>query len=810
MINNINKRFLFIVAMILITSSAFPQILHNPKISQSVFFTKSKPVREMKIILPGIHEKEQHIVKNRMPRGVDKINTPLPPADKPEIQRTQGPLQSIGPTLNFAGIDNVNGRIPADPNGDVSPLYYMQTVNRSFAVWDKEGNLLYGPVDNASIWEGFEGPWNNTSWGGDPVFKYDQLADRWVVSAFSVNLDEELYYEMVAVSITSDPLGAYYCYAFQFDYFNDYPKLSIWPDGYYITYNMYDGIEPDAFLYSLVTVIDREAMLAGEPEITMIQFEIPEPDVERFFPMAADFRGNNFTGDEPCFIISIDDHNPSILWELSLDIYEFQTDWQIPENSQFGIVAQFDLGSFEPYVTYGPGAPQNGSDINITTVPLYVMYPVTCRKFATYECLLCCHTIWDGEIHYIKWYELRNEEAGWYMYQSGNYAPGDSHYYFPSITVNGNGDIALGYTISNEEIYPSIRITGRRAEDPLGTMSFQEIELYQGLNYANNYFEMYDQNRWGDYASMMVDPVDDTTFWFTSMYTIHTTDRGNWATRIASFNLSDESTSPYVEAGNDTLTCNTPFFITQGHAENYSSIIWTTSGDGTFLDNYAINATYLRGPDDITNGQVGLTLHITGYEPGTVAADSMILYINKEPEVYAGPDDTIDTSESVTLLGEVNFAYEYFWITLGDGSFADSTMLDAIYTPGPEDIINQGVTLVLTAYEVSPCTGSVSDSLNVYIIATGMDDLLTNKFDIQIFPNPTSDIITLKAYTNSEEQLVVEILDGIGKAIFTGRFYSFDTCFEKQFDLSYLKPGIYFVRLQAGSWTTTGKVVLLR
>ena len=135
-------------------------------------------------------------VFNRMPRGTDKINIQLPPVDKPELQKTHGPLQSIGPSLNFAGIDNVNGRIPADPNGDVSPLYYMQTVNRSFAVWDKAGNLVYGPVDNASIWEGFEGPWNNTSWGGDPVFKYDQFAgpDTTIFIGESITLQGEVAY----------------------------------------------------------------------------------------------------------------------------------------------------------------------------------------------------------------------------------------------------------------------------------------------------------------------------------------------------------------------------------------------------------------------------------------------------------------------------------------------------------------------------------------------------------------------------------------------------------------------------------------
>jgi hypothetical protein len=393
------------------------------------------------------------------------------------------------------------------------------------------------------------------------------------------------------------------------------------------------------------------------------------------------------------------------------------------------------------------------------------------------------------------------------MYQTGNYAPGDTHYYYPSISINANGDMALGYSVSSEDIYPSIRITGRRAEDPLGTMSFQEIELYKGLNYANTFFQMYEQNRWGDYASMMVDPVDDTTFWFTHMYTKATTSLGNWATRIFSFNLTGDPALLYVDAGNDTLTCNSPLFTTQGDAGNYSSIIWTTSGDGFFIENNSVNVKYLRGSGDLNNGQVTLTLHVTGYEPGVEAADSMVLYINKDPEVYAGPDVSINSGEVVTLQGEVDFSYEYFWTTPGDGTFTDSTMLEAIYTPGPENITNGEVVLVLTAKEVSPCTGSVHDSLTVYIISTGMEDFSMREFNLTLFPNPTKDIITLRVEQLTSDQLTLHVIGSDGKVIFTGNFKTTNNQFDQQLDFSYLTNGIYFVRIYSQSLQKTIKII---
>lgn len=793
-------------------SPAYVQVTNEPVISKSVFSGRSIPLRETKVVLPGIHPQEQKPFMNRFPYGTEKMKAQAQPPDSPLLQKSQGTLSCRGPILNFEGVGNLNGIRPADPNGEVGPNHYLQTVNSSFAVWDKEGNLLFGPADNKTIWESLPGPWHDLFWG-DPVFKYDPMADRWVVSSLSVGWTaEDPHYTMVAVSVTPDPLGEYYCYAFEFDLFNDYQKIAVWSDGYYITYNMYDAADPspEAYLYSLVTVINREAMLSGEEDITMIEFVIPDPDTERFFPMAADMRGQNIVEDEPCYIITLDNHVPGEPWYLSLDVYEFQTDWEEPENSQFNIVYQYDLGSFEPMILWGPGAPQKGSDINLITMPLYLMYPGTYRQIADHASLVCCHSVWDGNLHYIKWYELRKEQADWYLYQTGNYAPDDFHYFSPSLSINGNGDIALGYTVSSEDTYPSIKLTGRRAEDPTGIMTFQQLDLYNGLNYANTYLSWYDQNMWGDYAAMMVDPVDDTTFWFTHMYTKATTALGNWATRIFKIDLSGAPDLPHADAGNDTLTCNLPFYTTQGHAENYSSILWTTSGDGYFIENHSVNAIYLRGPADLDSHQVTLTMHLTGYEPGTTASDSMILYINKEPEAYAGMDDTIYGGEVIALQGTVNFAYEYYWSTLGDGVFTDSTLLDAIYTPGQQDMENRGVTLVLTAREVSPCTGSVSDSLTVDILFVVVKEIPEEKCHLILFPNPARDIITLQAEVQVNEKVILQVLDSQGKIIFMERVISGNGSLEKQFDLTYLNPGIYFFRLQAGNIKATQKLLLLR
>ncbi len=102
-------------------------------------------------------------------------------------------MKTKGPVLNFEGVDNVNGVFPADLNGDVSEAHYIQSVNSSFAVWEKSGNMVCGPVDYQSIWDGFPGPWTNLYWC-DPVFKYDRLGNT---SKFNLQPDFPIGYRRI-------------------------------------------------------------------------------------------------------------------------------------------------------------------------------------------------------------------------------------------------------------------------------------------------------------------------------------------------------------------------------------------------------------------------------------------------------------------------------------------------------------------------------------------------------------------------------------------------------------------------------------
>src|SRR5207247_4550355 len=95
---------------------------------------------------------------------------------------------------------------------------------------------------------------------GDPIAQYDKLANRWVLTQFSVtNGSSQGFFQCVAVSTSSDATGSYFRYAFAQPNFNDYPKVGVWPDGYYVTFNIFTS----TFQGARVCAFDRTAMLSG-------------------------------------------------------------------------------------------------------------------------------------------------------------------------------------------------------------------------------------------------------------------------------------------------------------------------------------------------------------------------------------------------------------------------------------------------------------------------------------------------------------------------------------------------------------------
>lgn len=760
------------------------QYIDKPLVIQSYYHDITPPLRDMDVVLPGERDRswKDNIIRNKSMEDEIKYRTANVPAgfEDPVLQKSYPATRGIsGPVVNMDGVGNVNGVVPPDTDGDVGPNHYFQMINLSFAIWDKQGVLLYGPVDNSTLWSGFIGPWTGTN-DGDPIVLYDELADRWMASQFAVNTSNGTYWQLVAVSQTSDPLGSYHRYAFQMPAFNDYPKLSVWPDGYYATWNMFGG-----YTRVGVAAMERDSMLVGAPA-RLVYYD---QSSSTFSMLPADFDGTPPPAGTPCYFAHLNTYS-----NQDFEIYEFDVDWSNPANSSFTLSEELNTAAFNPNIS---GVPQPGTSTLLDALPFMLMYRLQYRNFGTHEVLLTNHTVNAGGRAGIRWYEIRRDTDDWYIYQQGTYSPDNEGRWMASIAMNGNGDIALGYNISSTSTYPSIFYTGRRAGDPLGDMTFDEVMVIGGT------FSQSGIDRWGDYSAMSVDPVDDSTFWFTTEYRA-----SGWRTRIVSFDFGP-ILPPTVNAGADTVICEIEPFQTNATASYQQTVQWETSGDGFFVDPTKLNAVYLRGQDDIENGEVDLWITAYGYLTGTDVTDTMNLGFSQVAEAYAGNDTLICAGESILLDGSATNYDSVFWSTDGDGTFEDNTLLNAVYVPGEEDIANGSVSLWLHAVDTLICDYEDKDRMTLNIEqCTFVEEEIAGNLEVMAVPNPATDRMTLTIGNIENADVTIYLSNAQGQLIFTQKLGTMNGSYSRQFNMGYFERGAYLLKVVAGSATRTEKIVL--
>ena len=196
-----------------------------------------------------------------------------------------------------------------------------------------------------------------------------------------------------------------------------------------------------------------------------------------------------------------------------------------------------------------------------------------------------------------------------------------------------------------------------------------------------------------------------------------------------------------VHAGEDGQVCEAGEYPLGGSALNYTSILWTTSGDGLFDDPALLNATYTPGNADLESGQAILTL--TAYRDNLSNSDDLVLLVHHAPWVFAGETgQTCEGSAYGCAGAEEAYSASLIWSTSGDGTFDDPTILHPVYTPGLNDIASGSAILTLVATGMGPCT-ETSHSMPLTIQALpGTPPVPDGPTYVDIYYTPTSSFTT--------------------------------------------------------------------
>ena len=426
------------------------------------------------------------------------------------------------PLTTFKGLDlqNWGGGWPPDTHGDVGPNHFIQAVNTSVGIFDKATGtrLAAFTINNFFVAAGGSGACATLNYG-DPIVIYDQVSGRWIVTdfAFAGSGTTPPYYECIAVSKTADPVsGGWWIYTVTASTtaLNDYPKFGIWNDGIYMSANMFTG--GSSYGGVKVWALNRDDMISGAA-LRSVAFTL---GTSYFSLLPANLKGAAAPAGTPEYFMS--DYGSN----TSMKLWKFTTNWATPASSTFTGPTSFTVASFTRPAA--ASVRQLNSSKRLDTLGDRLMSNLQYRNIGGTQSLWVSRTVKVSNSSYgIRWMEVRNMSATPSVYQQGTYAPSSAYRFMPSLAVDKFGNMAVGYSMSTSTTYPSIRYAGRLVTDAINTLGLTETIMFAGTGSQTGY------SRWGDYAAMTVDPVDDCTFWFTTEY--YETTGTNWQTRIGYF-----------------------------------------------------------------------------------------------------------------------------------------------------------------------------------------------------------------------------------------------------------------------------------
>jgi len=520
-------------------AEAVRQEAHHPVVrspEQAVITHPLRQVPELPDVVHEVRKLERKMLPNR-----------LGSADNPEAEAVQS--GSPGPSAattgaGFEGLGNRNGVLPPDTVGAIGPEHYVQMTNLSLAVYDRYGHVVFGPVNNNTLWSALGN--NNVcvkNNDGDPIVLYDQAADRWLASQFALpRFPNGPFYQCIAVSQTGDPTGAWYLYVYRISdtKLNDYPKFGVWPDGYYMSINQFQcNIFSCNWQGAGVVAFERDKMLAGDPTALGVYFDLYGVDSNLGGMLPSDWDGvTPPPAGSPNIFVQMDDD----AWGYSqgqdqLQLWDFHVDWSTPSNSSFNFDRILTVAPFDSNLcNYSRNCIPQPGGVAVDALSDRLMFRLQYRNFGDHQTLVTNHSVDVGSNRAgVRWYELRDNGDGWSVYQEGTFTlPDGEHRWLGSAAMNGAGDIGLGYSVSSTSTYPSIRFTGRLHNDTTRNVMTQG----EGTLVAGGGSQSHSSGRWGDYSALTVDPLDDCSFWYTQEF-YPSDSSADWHTYIGSFKLSD-------------------------------------------------------------------------------------------------------------------------------------------------------------------------------------------------------------------------------------------------------------------------------
>ena len=496
--------------------------------------------------------------------------------------------------------------IPPDPIGAVGPDHLVSIVNASIE-WHSRAGIkqhsqgLGSGVSGTSL-DSFFAPLIPVNFLFDPKVIYDQHAGRFVVVALErqdVTRGDPVDTSriLLAVSDDTDPNGTWYFHAINsmvnlggLDRWADYPGFSVDEEAVYITNNMFAfGLGGSGYGGSLLWIVDKGLGSGGfyDGGATGVAVydavDLSGAATGTQFQPAHVFGAGGVpgVGNPGTFLVAYSGLSNGIQEVLSI----IRVDDPLGISGGPVFSHQFvGVGHIDDPFLPMPDAPQAGTATLVETNDRRALQAVWRDNSLWTTAQVVPVSGVDAGQATAHWWELDTSSlASISVVQQGDVggediAPG-THTFFPSIAVDGNGNMGIGFAASAPTIFPSAAYTGRLSSEPPGTVQPTEI-LAMGQDVYVRTFGT-GRNRWGDYSGIAVDPLDDMTFCAFNEYalprgTLIGGEDGRWGTRWGCFTFVDTDSDGVVDnQDNCTLVPNGPLAPDAGGNSQLD-----TDGDG--------------------------------------------------------------------------------------------------------------------------------------------------------------------------------------------------------------------------------------
>jgi PGF-pre-PGF domain-containing protein len=491
----------------------------------------------------------------------------------------------LAPTLgsNFTGLSEIGMVIPPDTHGAVGPSHLMEILNSEVGFFTKSTGSLISKFSLQTFWSSLgTGAGEPANYPFDPKVIYDQYSGHFIAVTLG-GISSPNSWLMLGISETSDPTGNWSQWAIDADkdggvqtYNNwaDYPGLGVDANYVYITANMFDA--SGTWQYSKVWVVNKTQLLNGSSNITVTEFR--DPSGSGFTMQPAHVFGSSsaeYLIDEGYYI----SFSPPLLGKLNINSITFPGG--TPTWSHSGYI------QVTAYVYPPSDAPQSGSVNGIAMNDGRLLNAVFRNGY-----IWTTHTVSNNGNNKteVAWYQIDPASASPSLpygipAQQGRISDINRWYYFPSIAVNSNGGMGIGFSGSSSSEYAGAYYTARNSSDASGTMQAVAL-LKSGL-------ASYNQTRWGDYSATVVDPIDDRTFWTLQEYA--NSPASTWGTWWGKFVPASDIIAPSITSSSpsspvtDTAGARRTFSITANQTVN---VAWYINGSQVQYNSSVTSASY--------------------------------------------------------------------------------------------------------------------------------------------------------------------------------------------------------------------------